>query len=183
VADDIYESKSPGYQIIVQGAEPIYAPGTGTQIGRWKELVAEFGTFGPEIERVDPVTGDQIPDAYSGVPLKTAIIYGGVFDLQEQAARKGWTDEETELVRQKVEYQCQLTPTMVWKRSAVKIAAPWPTYEQAHHKQIPALAEQLGLVGEALAYENQREKPRAEVVAKLEEILAGKAAEEELTAA
>jgi hypothetical protein len=60
---------------------------------------------------------------------------------------------------------------------------PWPTYEETHHKQIPVLAEQLGLVNEALAYERAREKPRAEVTERLEGLLQGKVEEETLTAA
>lgn len=181
MADDIYESRYSGYQIIVQGAEPIYAPGTGILIGRHKELVAEFAKFSPETPRLND-EGEQVLDAYNGTPLTTATIRGHVFNLQQQAKEKGWTDEETNLVRQKVDYQCELTPNDVWRRSKAKAPAPWPTYDSTHHNQIGKTAEITGTAVLALTYEREN-KNRPGVVADLENVLKAEVAEDELTAA
>lgn len=183
LSDDVYKSRMAGQQIIVQGAEPIFAQGTGTMIGRTKELTAEFAKFGPEVRRMND-DDEQVVDDYTGEALTTAAIYGNVFNLQAQAKEKGWTEAEMELVRAKVDYQCELTPQDVWKVAKVVESAPlpWPTYDDTHHNQLPVIAEATGTVLVALAYEREN-KNRAGVVAKLEELSAASAVAEELTAA
>jgi len=49
----------------------------------------------------------------------------------------------------------------------VKAAKPWPSYDDAHHNKIASLASELGLVAEALAYE-QENKQRPTVIEQLE---------------
>jgi hypothetical protein len=181
LADDVYESRYQGYQIIVQGAEPIYAPGTGILIDRQKEIIADFARFTPEVPRLD-ANGERVLDAYNGNPLSTAVIYGHVFDLQQQAEEKGWTPEEVDLVRQKVNYQCRLTPHDVWLRSKAKAAKPWATYDETHHSQVAKTAEITGTIVQALAYEREN-KDRQFVVGELEAALATVEAEAGLTVA
>ena len=184
MSDEIYESPYSLYQIMVQGKEPIYAGASATIIGYTKEIIAEFGVAGPEVDRVvydEKGEAQPVLDVSSGMPLKTAYIIGGVFDLQEQASRKGWTDEEVDMVRSVVDRICREYPAEVKKRAKTKASAPVPTYDTLHHKAIPGLMEQLGLVGEALNYEREN-KNRAEVVAKLEELLVKDRAEEALVA-
>lgn len=50
----------------------------------------------------------------------------------------------------------------------VKAAKPWPSYDDTHHSKVVALASELGLTAEALAYEKEREKPRPSVIEQLE---------------
>jgi hypothetical protein len=52
----------------------------------------------------------------------------------------------------------------------VKAAKPWPSYDDMHHNKVASLATELGLVAEALAYE-QENKNRASVVEQLEAAL------------
>ena len=126
-----------------------------------RELVAEFGVFGEEYTYETP---DGTTDF--GVDIR-----GHFFDLDAQAEQKGWDDEEKELVARKllreivVKFpgECQLYS----EPPAVK---PWPKYDEAHHNQIPVLADQFGCVAEALRYEKQNRK-RESVIAKLSELL------------
>ena len=53
---------------------------------------------------------------------------------------------------------------------AVKVQKPWPSYDDTHHNKIASLASELGLVTEALAYE-QDNKQRASVIEQLEVVL------------
>jgi hypothetical protein len=53
----------------------------------------------------------------------------------------------------------------------VKAARPWPSYDDLHHNKVAPLASELGLVAEALAYEQEREKPRPTVIEQLEAAL------------
>ena len=189
MSDDVYEAgrmTKEGWKpytllrVPVQAAEPIYAGASATVIGHSKEIVAEFGVAGPEVSRLDE-NGDQVNDQYTGEPLKAVSIVGGVLDLQAQAEQKGWTPEEVEMVRAKLDYACRTEPDKVRRRSKARAAAPWATYDTIHHKKIPVLAEQLGLVAEALSYEKEN-KNRDEVVSKLEAALAGGRVEEALVA-
>jgi hypothetical protein len=52
----------------------------------------------------------------------------------------------------------------------VKAVKPWPSYDDAHHNKIASLASELGLVAEALAYE-QENKQRPTVIEQLEAAL------------
>lgn len=178
--DEIWTSPYTLCQIVVQAAEPIYAGPTATIIGHQKEIVAEFGFAGPEIPMLD-ANGERVTDPYTGEPYSTASVVGGVFNLQAQAEQKGWTPEEVDLVRQKVDYVALTEPAIVQRRTAPKANPPWPTYDTTHHKTIPTFAAQAGLVGEALAYETQN-KNRSEVVEKLREALAAPAVEDALVA-
>lgn len=137
-----------------------------------RALWAEFGIYGSESQRIDS-EGEPVNDMFDGTPLFTAEIIGGWFDLDSQAEQKGWDEREKELVAEHMlkklgDSDCQFT---LVERGPVVHPAPWPTYDATHHKQVPALAEQLGLADKALAYELQN-KRRDEVVAKLREVLA-----------
>ena len=167
---DVWVSPAALFRVPVQGAEPIFAAGTGVQIGTLKEITAEFGEPGREVPRLD-ANGEQVHDEYTGAPLTTVTnMRSGLFDLQEQAQAKGWTPEEVALVKAKLEYVEKTDPQWVRRHTAPPLSPPVPTYDNLHHKQIPTLMEQLGLASQALAYEREN-KNRAEVVAKLEEIL------------
>ena len=111
-----------------------------------------------------------------------ADIRGHFFDLDAQAEQKGWSDEEKEIVARHMIRMCQRFPGGDFSLySKPKLPAPWPRYDETHHAKIADLAEQLGLVAEALAYEKENKK-RSSVISDLERILASKA-EEELAAA
>jgi hypothetical protein len=134
-----------------------------------RALWAEFGIYGSESQRID-ADGEPVNDMFDGTPLFTAEIIGGWFELDSQAEQKGWDERERELVAEHMlkklrEQDCQFT---LVERGPVVHPAPWPTYDETHHNQIPVLAGQLGLASQALAYELQN-KRRDGVVAKLRE--------------
>lgn len=142
-----------------------------------RALWAEFGIYGPEVQRTkaDEVTGEveAVNDMFDGTPLFSADIRGGWFDLDAQAEQKGWDDREKELVAEHMlkklrDADCQFA---LVERGPVVYAAPWPTYDATHHNQIPTLAASLGFAQAALAYELQN-KNRETVVAKLRELVA-----------
>lgn len=173
----IYRSKHSAYQVLVQGKEPVRFNTMGVPIEYATELTAEFAYHGGEFPFHNDLTGAQ--DV-------AADIRGHFFDSAQQAEAKRWTQEEHDYVVETLDRLCRETPEFVWEYETPKLPAPWPTYDQAHHKQIPTLAEQLGLVGEALQYEQQN-KNRAEVVERLTELVNAATdatvTDEELTAA
>lgn len=156
-----FKSKYAATQVCVQGAEPIYTGSPPVQVGRLKEIVAEFATHGAEYTYTNPETGAQ---------ERAADIRGYFLDLDQQAYDKDWTDEEREMVAKKLLFVCDTEPGEIWLYSKPAVPKPWPKYDEAHHNQVATLAEQLGLVHEALAYE-QENKNRESVVAKLKEII------------
>ena len=158
----LYGSKASAFQVIVQGKEPIRWNAAGNPVEWQKELVAEFGTHLGEFLAEDFLT--KSTERY-------ADIRGHYFDSAQQAEEKGWTQDEHDMVVESVDYQCKLTPEYVWEIKAAKAEKPWPKYDDAHHNAIPGLAEQLGLVAEALVYERQN-KNRESVVKGLEDKLA-----------
>lgn len=168
----IFRSKASAYQVLVRPRVEILHPTMGVVTSVTPELTAEFATHNGEYKYTAPDGSEQY----------AADIRGHYFDSVQQAAEKGWTDEERELVEQIVLQQCQKTPEYVWVHEVPKPVAPWPKYDTTHHNQIPVLADQLGLVAEALAYE-QATKKRDSVIEKLNEIQAAASEADALTAA
>lgn len=93
----------------------------------------------------------------------------GVFDTVEEQSRKGWSDEERELVERfmqtKPNYGQDFVEVVPVEKEVTK---PWPSYSSTHHFKIPTLAAELGLIDEALAYEKAN-KNRSGVIEALEE--------------
>lgn len=159
--------KSLGHQEICRRyAAPVYTPdGAGIVRDEIPELLAEFGVWGGEFSYQDPLTG----------AMEVGSEFrGGYFNLDEQAREKGWSDEDKEVVARHMIQMlskpwCQFT---LYDRP--KVGAPWPTYDETHHSKIVDLAQTLGLVSEALLYEEQ-EKNRPSVVEGLRAALAKQA--------
>jgi hypothetical protein len=173
----VYGSKAAAYQVLVRPQKDSWNHDGSVLLDTRPALTAEFAFHGGEFTFDNPLTGNKDVGA---------DIRGHFFDSAQQAAEKGWSQEEHDVVVNALDRLCVSTPEYVWEVTMSKVAAPWPTYDKAHHNQIPVLAEQLGLVAEALAYE-QQEQNRPSVVAKLSELVnalqASEGAEEALTAA
>ena len=110
-------------------------------------------------------------DEITQEPLSQRI---GVFDTVEEQKRQGWDDE----IREKVEAWMHAKPNygqdFVEVVPVVKeVTKPWPAYSNTHHFKVAALAEELGLLEETLAYEKAN-KNRAGVVEALEERIANR---------
>lgn len=171
-----YRSKFAAFVKNVRPEAQIVHPSTGVVINKVPALRAEFGEHGAEYEYTDP----------DGITQKASDIRGYFFHSGQAQERHGWTDEERETVEASLDALCQRWPEAVWVHSAPHAEKPWASYDETHHKQIPALAQATGSVVAALAYE-QENKNRAEVVEKLTELLDtavdADEAESELTAA
>lgn len=150
---------------------------TGEIISETPALVAEFAVHGGEY---DFINSDGFADRAADIRL-------GYFDLDSQAEQKGWGPDEKEIVARHMIRMAEKRPGgdfTLWSKAPAQ--KPWPKYDETHHNQVAVLADQLGLVGEALAYEQENAK-RPSVVAKLNELLNAAqieaASEESLTAA
>jgi hypothetical protein len=169
----VYRSKAAAYQVLVRPEIKKWDATGSVVIDRIPPLTAEFAYHGGEF----PFRND-----LTGAMDMAADIRGHFFDSAQQAEDKGWSQEEHDIVVKVLDGLCVKAPEYIWEYSAPKVEKPWPTYDDTHHKQIPTLAETLGLVAEALQYEQQN-KNRGEVVERLTAMLEQPAEAEELTAA
>lgn len=175
VQGKIFKSPFAGFRAQVRSEAVMYHPNTGVEINRVKPLTAEFGIFGEEFDF----------ELEDGTTHKSANIMGGYFDSAEAAERLGWSDDEHDSVVSELERWSIRWPEAVQVISKAAAALPWPTYDATDAAKVAELAEALGFIAEALAYEPEN-KNRKTVVAKLEEALARQAATpaaEELTVA
>jgi len=91
-------------------------------------------------------------------------IRGHYCHTLEQGRRKGWTDEERAMVEKKLlAFQ---TPATHWLKTKTPAQKPWPTYDETPFDKVAELAQTLGLVTEAAAYESEN-KARKTVLAAL----------------
>jgi hypothetical protein len=171
-APSLFRSKYAAYRVKVRSERKVWNAGGTAVIETIPEIVAEFAQHLGEFDYQDE----------TGMPRRGADIRGHFFDLDVAAEVNGWSDEDKELVRKVLLMQCKKTPADVWVHETAKPQIPWPTYDSTHHNKIPVLAEELGLIGEAIAYEAAN-KNRDSVVAALEERRRVHEAAEELTAA
>lgn len=167
----VFYSPFSAYQYIVRPLVKQYGPDGLTEIGEIRELLAEFATHRGEYRYEDADGNTQV----------AADIAGHFFNLDAQAEQKGWTDEEKEYVANRLLKACTQYPGEISLHTKAPVARPWPKYDETHHNSIPTLAEQLGLVAEALSYE-QENKNRESVIEKLTELLVSAQEETELTA-
>ena len=95
----------------------------------------------------------------------------GVFDTEEWQTRYGLTDTDREQAEQMLLRSPFYGEDFIKVETPVDlITKPWASYDETHHFKIPGLAVDLGLVAEALAYE-QANKNREGVVKALEDKL------------
>ena len=111
-----------------------------------------------------------------GFPVDEQKILQLQFDryicfVDDMQRRQEWTDEDRTFVERGIE-QLLDDPSFreMWVHVPVRPPAPWPTYDETHHKQIHVVAASVGLIEQALAYElhGREDGPRPEVVKNLE---------------
>jgi len=113
-----------------------------------------------------------LPLEEDGVTVANPVENGriGVWDSVAWQAENSLTDDDRDaaekLLLNSAHYGIEFIAV-----EEVKAVKPWPSYDDTHHNKITALASELGLVAEALAYEQSREKPRPSVVEQLETAL------------
>jgi hypothetical protein len=167
----VFQSPFSMYQYIVRPSVKNYGPDGITPIGEIRELLAEFGVSRGEFSYTDADGNTQ-----TGVD-----IAGHYFDLDSQAEQKGWTAQEKEYVANRLIRACSQFPGEVSLHTKAAAARPWPKYDEADAKSIATFADQLGLVAEALVYEQENANRKA-VVSDLESLLVSVQEETELAA-
>jgi len=165
----LYKSAYADFQVLARGEAIFYHPVTGVEISRSKGLTAEFGEHGGTFNSENPMTG-QLEEH--------ALIYGHFFDSEAAQQRNNWSDEERESVELAIEKIAREQPFLVMKIEfeAIPASKPWPTYDEMNADGVLEWASRLGLVAEALAYE-QENKGRKVLIAQLEETLARQSAD------
>jgi hypothetical protein len=149
--------KNVNYQFIARHEEADHMMGFKRITKR--QLVADFGY----------ISAPEFPDEEGKMQ---AVIQGGVFDSEDAQKRLNWSDEERQIVEQRL-LELILNPPDGASRGDValyeppKPTPPWPTYDSVHHNKIPTLAGELGLIEQAITYE-QRTKRRESVLRALE---------------
>lgn len=182
----IFLSNAAGYVLHARDAKYHTYPGGERELDR-PALVADFaeGTTGG-FNRLIAEDGKPINleiygvEGYSMAGM-SADMRGGAFDLDAAAQRSGWTEEEREWVARKM-LTMDANPQFngFWLYRPAVPSAPWPTYDETHHFKIPTLAQESGLVAEAIAYEAAT-KNREGVLKALAEKIGEAKVEEELT--
>lgn len=167
----LFRSKYAAYQVLVRPPRKVWNADGTVVIDSFPALTAEFGQHGGEYDWIDD----------TGTTRKGAIIHGYFFDLDAAQEQNGWSDEETELVQKVLLAQCKKAPGDVWVHETAKPSAPWPTYDMTHHNKVASLAEELGLLDEAIAYESAT-KNRESVIAQLQDRKSVISAAAEMTA-
>jgi hypothetical protein len=150
------------------------------------------------------MTQSLAPESYEGFDGDPGFVQmrgGGYFDTDVAQKEKAWTDEERDLAEQRLLEIAENGPRADYHRTLparerppgwgdVKIyerprpTAPWPTYGSVPAGKVAKLAAEMGLVAEALNYEQRLfdDDRRPEVIATLKEELERLQAEDELTA-
>lgn len=169
----VYRSKAAAYQVLVRPKRDIWNHDGSVLMDTVPPLTAEFAYHGGEFTFDNPLTGAKDVGA---------DIRGHFFDSAQQAEEKGWSQEEHDMVVKTLDRLCKQTPEYVWEVTIEKATAPWPTYDDTPHGKVVELAVTLGLVSEALVYEEQN-KARKSVVEGLTAALAPEETVDELTAA
>lgn len=89
------------------------------------------------------------------------------FDSEKAQAENGWSDEERELVEQKLRESHHYGSDHI-ELVPQPAALPWPTYDNDGAEQVVLIARATGLVEEAIAYEREN-RNRDEVLVALKE--------------
>jgi len=108
-----------------------------------------------------------------------------ICDVGEECRRMELTDEDKEFVARKFTTDLQNPDIRAdyWVHEPPVAAPPWPNYENTHAQAIPGIAKQIGMVMEAIAYEERRDGgPRESVVRKLQESQEQQATEDDFVA-
>lgn len=119
----------------------------GDVIDEKKALIAEFAIHGGEFLAPHP-------SAPNGQHL-AAGIRGHFFDSEEAQKINGWTDEERVLVEKAVQLVCNREPEHCWVIEDAKAPLPVKKWDQLSSSRKLALATELDVLAEAVAWEDQ----------------------------
>ena len=96
-------------------------------------------------------------------------------EIDDVVLRNELTEEDREYIGRAIEGALK-NPMFkeMWVHEAPKPPIPWPSYNETPASEVPVVAKTIGLLQEALAYEQRGrpEGPRPTVVKKLEDLFA-----------
>lgn len=183
----LFLSKAPGYVLHMRDATFHTFPNGEREQDR-PALVADFGAGLTRSVSLVNADGERVEDqSILGTDalqrMDFADLRGGAFSLDDAADAYDWTDEEKEWAARQLIRRSENPAFNDFKLYEPPTpSAPWPTYDDTHHNKIAVLADELGLVVEAVHYERAN-KNRQSVIDQLNEKLADKQVEAELTVA
>jgi hypothetical protein len=170
------------YHVYPDGSREMIEPPGGAEFDLGLQMSREFI---PEDDEGNPITTSSVlgMEDYNSMTNVRADIRGGAFDLDAAVSYYGWSEEQRDMAAMKL-LRIALDP----RKPAVTLfepkapEPPWPTYDKlTNYLEIAKLADDLGLLDEALAYEMYTRK-RDGVLKALRERQADRAATEALTA-
>jgi hypothetical protein len=184
-------AKWAGYNMIVRDEERDYYPDGRSRLVK-PALVVDFGQQALGVETYAGVDSDDSPTF-------TGIRGGGYYDTEVGQKRNNWSDEERELVEQRLleladngpdADQIRMMPRELRPGGFedVKLyeeprpVAPFQNYDSLSADKVVRISSELGCEERTLAYEQQT-KNRKQVVEAMLELIDMKRAEHELTAA
>jgi hypothetical protein len=111
----------------------------------------------PEDDEGNPITTSAVlgMEDYVSMPNVRADIRGGAFDLDAAVVYYGWDDDQRDMAARKL-LRIALDPRHpeVALYEPTPPTPPWPTYDKlTNYLEIAKLADDLGLLEEAFAYE------------------------------
>lgn len=123
-------------------------PVTGDPIETIPAVYARFGKMGATYTYTNPLTHEEETGA---------DITGHFFDTDIEAAEHEWDEDTKGLVERTLLKFCKSQPDRIkqLEREIPRAALPWPTYDETPVEKVADLASALGLVAEALAYEQE----------------------------
>lgn len=162
---------------VFEGIEQVeHDPRTGQAYARSvsKPFIAEFeesatggGLFPHETELALRVF------SWGGLPENVnPVTRIGIYDTEAQAISGSWDDEFRRKVEDRFRVLASLHPTRLVIAEEKRAPKPWAKYHEHDPEEILAYIETLGIAPDTvLAYENDQDAPRADLVSALEALI------------
>jgi hypothetical protein len=163
------ETLGPSAEVVVGGQRKHTIAETYVEVGALSIQFSQNGLLQSDIDAglAHWRTFPGLPVEEDEVTPANPVEYGriGVWDSVAWQAEHSLEDEDREAAEQLL-LNSSYYGNEFFLLEEVKAAKPWPSYDDAHHNKVAALASELGLVAEALAYE-QENKQRPTVIEQL----------------
>jgi hypothetical protein len=147
------------YHTYPDGQREMIRPPGGAEFDLGLQSAPEFI---PEDEDGNPVTTAPVlgMENYHSMPNVWADLRGGAFDLDAAREYYDWTEEQRDMAARKL-LKLALDPKIAYVTlyEPVPPSPPWPTYDNLqNYLEIAKLADDLGFLEEAIAYEMYTKK-------------------------
>jgi len=144
----LFTSRHANLEVLCRNQYDKRHPVTGDIIETTPAVWARFGKMGATYTYTDPLTQQD---------QTGADIYGHFYDTDAEALENGWDEDTKGLVERTLVRFCNTQPDRIQQINleVPKAALPWPTYDATPAENVAELAQTLGLVVEAIAYEQE----------------------------